>query len=158
LLRGLRGDGVREIAGGGATNGGELKAARGGKSGSDDAVFERQGREANGVILEIKMLQAPLRGELARGDQRRAADSVRASEAFGKREKLGIAPHVEVAAGQIFAVGDFFECVIIVGDFERGEAVFAERAGNVAPGLATFSTSQFIVDRHLKPLGSKIET
>jgi len=40
LLRGLRGDGVGEIAGGGATDGGEIKAARSGESSGDDAVFE----------------------------------------------------------------------------------------------------------------------
>jgi len=40
LLRGLRGDGVGEIAGGGATDGGEIKAARSGESRGDDAVFE----------------------------------------------------------------------------------------------------------------------
>src|SRR2546429_1432754 len=144
LLRGLRGDGVGQIAGRRAADGGETKAARSGESCGDDAVFERQGREANRVIFEIEIFQAPPRGEFARGNQRCAANGVWPSEVFGKREKLGIAPHVEVAARKILSAGDFLQRVVIVGNFERGEAVFAERAGNVAPGLAAFATSELV--------------
>ena len=64
LLRGLRGDGVGKIAGGGATHGGEIKAARGGERRGDDAVLEGERREAHGVVLEIEILQAPLAGQL----------------------------------------------------------------------------------------------
>jgi len=84
----LRGDGVGEIAGGRAADGGEIEAARGGESCGDDAVLEGEGRKAHGVIFEIEILQAPERGELVRGDQRRAADGVWTCEAFGKGEKL----------------------------------------------------------------------
>src|SRR5467141_2056206 len=50
--------------------------------------------------------------------KRRAANGVWTSEVFGKRKKLGIAPHVEVAAGKIFSASDFLQGVVIVGDFE----------------------------------------
>src|SRR5258708_7772490 len=94
------------------------------------------------------MLQAPFRGELARSDQRSAANGVWAGVAFGKREKLGIAPHVEVAAGKVFSADSFLQGIVIVGDFERGETVFAKRAGDVATGFAAFAASKFVVDRH----------
>src|SRR5439155_10729328 len=76
LLRGLRGDGIGEITCGGAADGGEMKTARSGESRGHNAILEREGREANGVIFEIEILQAPFRGELTRNDQRRAANGV----------------------------------------------------------------------------------
>jgi len=57
------------------------------------SLKEREGK-AHGVIFEIEIFSGPERGELVRGDQRRAADGVWTCEAFGKGEKLGIAPHV----------------------------------------------------------------
>src|SRR6267154_413621 len=80
--------------------------------------------------------------------KRRAADGVWAAVAFGKRQKLGIAPHVEVAASEVFPADSFLQGIVIVGDFERGETVFAKRAGDVAPGFAAFAASKFVVDRH----------
>ena len=44
LLRGLRGNGVGKIAGGGAADRFKSKAARGGQSGGDDAVLEGQAK------------------------------------------------------------------------------------------------------------------
>src|SRR6266849_8966148 len=129
-----------------------MEAARGGESCGYNAVLEGKRREANGVIFEIEIFQAPFRGEFARRHQRRAADGVWTGVAFGKREKLRIAPHVEVASGESFAADGFLQGIVIVGDFEGGEAIFAERTGDVAPGFAAFATSEFIVDRHLKPL------
>src|SRR6266852_5618803 len=98
-----------------------MEAARGGESCGYNAVLEGKRREANGVIFEIEIFQAPFRGEFARRHQRRAADGVWTGVAFGKREKLRIAPHVEVASGKIFAAGDLFQRVVIVGDFKRGK-------------------------------------
>src|SRR5438034_11552628 len=74
LLGGLRSDGVGEITGRGATDSGEMESARSGESRGHDAIFEGEGREANGVILEIEILQSPFCGKLLRGDQRCAAD------------------------------------------------------------------------------------
>ena len=88
LLRGLRGDGVGEIAGGRTADGGEIEAARGGESGGDDAILEGKRREADGVIFEIEILQAPLGGELARSDERRAADGVRSGEILRGAEEV----------------------------------------------------------------------
>ncbi len=144
----MRGDGIGEIAGGRAADGREMESARGGESRCDNAVLEGEGRKANGVVLEIEIFQAPLRGEFARGDQRRAANGAWTYEVFRKREKRGITPHIEVAAGKIFAANSFLQGIVIIGDFERGETVFAERAGNVAPGSAAFAASEFVVDRH----------
>jgi hypothetical protein len=67
---------------------------------------------------------------------------------LGKREKLGITPHIELAAGEVFASRGFFEGVVVVDNFEGGETVFAEGPRFIAPGLSTFSTSQFIQIRH----------
>src|SRR5438094_6972 len=86
LLGGLRSDGVGEITGRGATDSGEMESARSGESRGHDAIFEGEGREANGVILEIEILQSPFCGKLLRGDQRCAADGVRTDEVFRKRE------------------------------------------------------------------------
>src|SRR5258708_36505221 len=129
LLRGLSGDGVGEIAGGRAADGGEIEPARSGESCGDDAVLEGEGRKAHGVIFEIEIFQAPARGEFARGDQRRAANGVWTYEAFGKGEKFGIAPHVEVAAGKILGAGGFFCEKVIVRGLRGGRGKFAERAG-----------------------------
>src|SRR5260370_27871727 len=133
-----------------------MEGAGGRKSGGDDAVLEGERREANGVILEIEILQAPFCGQLARGHQRRAADGVWTSVAFGKREKFGITPHVEVASGESFAADGLLEGIVIVGDFERREAVFAKRAGDIAPGLAAFAAAEFVVNSHCaSPLGGR---
>src|SRR5258708_38408154 len=93
LLCGLRGDGVGEIAGGRAADGGEIEAARGGESCGDDAVLEGEGRKAPGVIFEIEILQAPARAELMRGDQRRAGDGVWTGGCIGYGVMPGIEPH-----------------------------------------------------------------
>src|SRR5260370_39826047 len=103
-----------------------MESARGGESGCGNAILEGEGREANGVVLEIEIFQAPLRGEIARGDQRRAANGAWSYEVFRKREKRGITPHIEVACGEIFAANSFLQGIVVIGDFERGEAIFAE--------------------------------
>src|SRR4029077_9232570 len=126
----------------------EIKSSRSNESCSDDTILEGKGREADGVILEIEISQTPLRCEFVRCNERRATDSILRGEIFGQRKKLGIAPHVEVASGEIFAPGSFLERVVVVSDFEGREAVFAKRARSVAPGFAAFPTSEFINDRH----------
>src|SRR5260370_40184556 len=105
-------------------------------------VLEGQGGEANGVILEIEIFQAAFGGQFVRADERCAANGVWTGVAFGKREKLGIAPHVEVAAGKVFAAGEIFLRAMIVKRFKRGENVLAERAANFSPGLEVFSPAE----------------
>src|SRR5260370_56019 len=109
--------------------------------GCDDAVFEGERREAHGVVLEVKILDAPMFRELARGHQRRAADSGRRRVAFRQRQKLRIAPHVEGAAGKSFAPDLFLERVVVERDFQRRKTIFAERTRGIAPGLAALFTS-----------------
>jgi len=136
LLRGLRSDGVGEVAGGGAADGGEAEAASGDEGGADDAVLEGERGEADGVVFHVEILDAETGSEFRGSDKRRPAGGVGRLEAVGDGEKLGVAPHIEGSAGKIVAAGFFLEGVVVVGDFERGEAVFAERFGGVAPGFA----------------------
>jgi hypothetical protein len=51
--RGLSGDRVREVAGGGTTDGGEAELLRVGERDGDDAILERERREADGVVLDV---------------------------------------------------------------------------------------------------------
>ena len=50
---GLGGDGVGEVAGGGAAYGLEAELAGVGEGDGDDAVFEAEGRETDGVVLDV---------------------------------------------------------------------------------------------------------
>jgi hypothetical protein len=72
--------------------------------------------------------------------------------AFGERKQLGVAPHIEIAAGQIFSSSGFPEGVVIVGHFEGRETFFAEGTRFIAPALSTFTTPQFIEFRHSRYL------
>ena len=63
--RGLRGDGVGEVAGGGAADGVEAELARVGEGDGDDAVFEAEGREADGVVLDVEIAGADALAEIA---------------------------------------------------------------------------------------------
>src|SRR5437667_10714546 len=67
LLGGLRSDGVGEITGRGATDRSEMDSARSGESRGHDAIFEGGGREVNGVILQIKILQSIFWGQILYG-------------------------------------------------------------------------------------------
>src|SRR5213078_2077778 len=73
-----------------------------------------------------------------------AANGVWNTEILRERKQLRIAPHVEGAADEFLAADNFLEGSVIVGDFERREAVFTERAGDVTPDLAAFATSEFV--------------
>jgi hypothetical protein len=137
----LRGDGVCKISSRGAADGGEIETARSGERRGHHAILKGKRREAHGVVFEMKLFQAPLRRKFARRHQRRATDGVNAGKVLRQREKLGIAPHIEITGGESFAASDFFQGIIVVGDFQRRKAVFAEGARSVAPGFAAFPTS-----------------
>src|SRR5438094_346140 len=115
--------------------------ARGSQRRADHAVFERERREAHRVVLQVEIFDAPLRSQLVRQNQRCASRGRGWSKAFAERQQLGIAPHVERARRKIFAARDFLQRVVIVGNFERREAVFAKRPGHVAPGFAAFAAT-----------------
>ena len=61
LLRGLRGDGVGEVAGRGAADGLEAETPRGHQRRGHHAILEGERREADGVVLEIEILSRPRR-------------------------------------------------------------------------------------------------
>src|SRR5260370_478284 len=134
LLRGLCRNGVGKIAGRRAANGREIKSARSGESGGDNTVLEGQGGEANGVILEIEIFQAPFGGQFVRADERCAANGVWTGVAFGKREKLGIGPHVQLAAGKVFEAAALLPPVVRACGSKRESAVLPKRARQVSRG------------------------
>src|SRR5713226_2536887 len=76
--------------------------------------------------------------------KRRAADGGRRRVAFRQGQKLGVAPHVEGAAGQSLAPDLFLQRGIVEGDFQGRKTVFAEGARGIAPGFPAFFTSQFV--------------
>src|SRR6266481_2010913 len=67
LLRRLRGDSVGKVAGRRAADGGEVETTGGRKSCRHDAIFKGKRWEADSIVFEINVLQAPFPGELARG-------------------------------------------------------------------------------------------
>jgi hypothetical protein len=73
---GLRGYGVGEIAGRGASDGLEAELARVGESNGDDAVFEAEGREADGVVLDVEIGCADALAEILCANER--------GEAYGR--------------------------------------------------------------------------
>src|SRR5260370_23187616 len=89
--------------------------------------------------------------EFAQGHPRRDADGGGWRVAFRQRQKLGIAPHVEGAAGKGFAADLFLERVVVERDFQGRKAVFAEGPRGIAPGLAAFFASQFVEIGHVLP-------
>ena len=99
LLGRLGGYGIGEIAGRGAAYGLEAEAASGNEGGGYDAVFEGKRREADCVVLKIKIFHAPVLGQFSCSDQRSSAGGVGGGELFGKREEFRVTPHIERAGG-----------------------------------------------------------
>src|SRR6266481_4621285 len=62
--------------------------------------------------------------EFARAHQRRAADGRLRDVAFRQRQKLGVAPHIERAAGEILAPHGFLKGIVVKGNFQGGETVW----------------------------------
>ncbi len=89
--------------------------------------------------------------EFARAHQRRAADGRLRDVAFRQRQKLGVAPHIERAAREILAPHGFLKGIVVKGNFQGGETVFAEGPRGIAPSLAAFFTSQFVEIGHMLP-------
>jgi hypothetical protein len=78
---------------------------------------------------------------MTRSDQGSPTHGIGTDEAFREGEEFCIAPHIEGAAGKIFAANDLADGLVVIADFKRGEAIFAEGARSVAPGLAALSTA-----------------
>ena len=133
---GLSGDGVGEVAGGGAADGLEAEPARVGEGDGDDAVFEAEGRETDGVVLDVEVGCADSFAQILCADERGEAYGEVGLEAFGDGEESGVAPDVGGAGGDVFQGEDAAGCFEVVGDFEGGEAVGAGGEGLVAEPLA----------------------
>ena len=142
--RGLGGDGVGEVAGRGAADGGEAELLRVGEGDGDDAILEGERREADGVVLDVEIVGADALAEVFGADERGEAYGQIGLEAFGDGQEGGVAPDVggaggDVLAGEVAAGG--FE---VVGDFEGGQAVGAGGERLVAEALAALVALQLI--------------
>ena len=67
--RGLRGDRVGEVAGGGTADDVEPEGAGVGERHGDDSVFKREGREADGVVFDVKVFAANALAEIFSADE-----------------------------------------------------------------------------------------
>src|SRR5258708_17606542 len=65
-----------------------------------------------------------------------------------QRQELRVAPHVKGAAGKILAPHRFLQGIVVKGDFQWREALFAKGPRGIAPSLAAFFTSQFVEIGH----------
>src|SRR5208282_616171 len=61
-----------------------------------------------------------------------------------QRQQFTISPHIRCARGKQFARNARAKRIVIVGNFERRETVFADAAGLVAPGLAAFAAAELV--------------
>src|SRR5204863_2400529 len=119
-------DSVGQIAGGRAADSFEFKAARGGQGRCDNTILERKRREADGVVLDVKMFHSEFFRKMARGDERRAANGIGRAKIFGQRKKFRVAPHVEGATGKRLFARDLFQRIVVERDFERRETLFTK--------------------------------
>src|SRR6267154_5422484 len=90
-------------------------------------------------------------GQLAGRNQRGAADITARRVAILQRQKFGIAPHIELATGEIVPAHRLLQGIIVKGYFQGRKALFAEGPRGIAPSLATFFTSQFVDIGHVLP-------
>ncbi len=132
---GLGGDGVGEVAGGGAADGLEAELLRVGQGDGDDAIFEAEGWEADGVVLDVEVGGADAFAEVLCADERGEAYGEVGLEAVGDGEERGVAPDVSWAGGDVFAGEDAADGFEVVDDFEGGEAIGAGGEGLVAVPL-----------------------
>jgi len=127
--RGIGGNGVGEVAGGGAGDGLETEFLRAAQRNADDAVFERERGVIDGVVLDIKLADAESLREAVSLDERRETDE-RADGRFARDgQQLAVTPHGLRARGDDVARERLLDAVVIVGDFERAEVEFADVRG-----------------------------
>jgi hypothetical protein len=141
---GLGGDGVGEVAGGGAADGLEAELLRVGEGDGDDAVFEAEGWEADGIVLDVEVGCADAVAEILRADERGEAYGKIGLEAVGDGEERGVTPDVGGAGRDVFLGEDAADGFEVIDDFEGGEAVGAGGEGLVAEPLAALVALQLI--------------
>ena len=121
----LGGYGVGEIAGGGAADRGEAEGLGIGESDGNDAVFEAECGEADGVVLDVEIASADALAEVLGADQRREAYGEIRLEAFRDGQQLFVAPDVGGAGGDGLAGKAAADAFQVVLDFKGGQAVLA---------------------------------
>ena len=140
----LRSHRIRQIARGRASDGIEAEAASIRQSHGDHAVFETQRGQADGVILNQQPSRSNLRAQSRRANQRGEPYGQRRLKARRQRQQLAIAPNIRSTRGKQFARDARSKRIVIVGDFERRETVFADTAGLIAPSFAAFAAAEFV--------------
>ncbi len=91
--RGLGGDGIGQIAGGGAGDGVKAEFLRAAQRHADDAVLERERRIIHGVVLDVKFADAERLREPVGLDERREADLPADGRFAGDGQQLAVTPH-----------------------------------------------------------------
>src|ERR1017187_1027575 len=140
----LRRQRIRQIAGRRASHGIEPEAARIRQRDRNHAIFEAQGGQADRIILDEEPARSDLFAEPRSAHERRVSHWERRLKCGRQRQQFAIAPHVRRTRGEQFARKARAEQIVIVGDFEGRETVFAVTAGLVAPGLAAFAAAELV--------------
>src|SRR4051794_35703561 len=118
----MRGDGIGEVAGGGAGDGLEAELARLGQGDRYDAILERVGG-VGGVVLDPQLTEPEALGEAVGAHQGRQPRLEWIAGALGEGQEVRIAPDPTRAGLDLAAGLAGVEIGKVVGDFERAEAV-----------------------------------
>ena len=137
---GVRGDGVGQIAGRSAGDGGETQLARAAQRHTHHPIFERKRRIIDRIVLDPQLAHAESPRQAVGSDQRREAD-LEADGRFARhRQQLGVAPHrlrsrLDRRPGERCP-----DAIVIVKDFERAEVKFAHVRGGQRIFAAALTT------------------
>ncbi len=124
----LRGDGVRQVAGGRAPHGGHAELARLGEGDRHDPVLERQGGEVHRVVLDVQLIDAEAAGQSRGAHQGGVPDLLSQDPVAVDRQQLAVAPHRSGARGDRLPPEGPAQPVVVVGDLQRPEALLADGA------------------------------
>ncbi len=103
----------------------EAELLRVGEGDGDDSIFEGEGWEADGVVLDVEVGGTDALAEVFCADERGEAYGEVGLEAFGDGEESGVAPDVGRAGCNVFSGEDAAGGFEVIGDLEGGEAVGA---------------------------------
>ena len=111
----------------------------------DDTILKAQRRQANGVVLNVKVASggrsAQLPGQMRRVEQRREAYGQFRGIALGEGQQFGVALHVRLPLRNALTGDGCFQGVIVVSDFQGGETLVADGAGLISPSPSTFAAT-----------------
>ena len=145
-VRGVRGDGVGEVAGGRARRDLEPELERLAQRDRDDAVLERVGGVAR-VVLDPDLAEAELGGEAVGADERREAGAeidrrVARDRAADRRSATGSRGPAAIFSRLI----DPRDRVVVVRDLERTEAPLArvDRRDRVLPAALPAAQAEYM--------------